>query len=73
VTDQRVALGRGEHRVQQFEEAILTQAQVVVQRLTEVTQPLPRIGFLHTPSLARFSPNRKTLRLPGPVRCLKSS
>src|SRR5438105_13732195 len=27
---------------------------------------LPCIGFQHTPSLARFSPNRKTLRPLGP-------
>jgi hypothetical protein len=57
---QRTALWRREHRVQQFEQAILTKAQVVVQRLTEVAEPLPSIGFDHTPSLARFHPNRKT-------------
>ena len=60
--------GRGEHRVQQFEQAILAEAQVVVELVSEVAEPLPCIGFQHTPSLTRFSSNRKTLRPHGPVR-----
>jgi urocanate hydratase len=30
------------------------------ERLTEVAEPLPSIGFQHTPSLTDFSLNRKT-------------
>jgi hypothetical protein len=36
-----------------------------------VVEPLPRIGFLHTPSLTRFSLNRKPSDFLGQfvVRC----
>jgi hypothetical protein len=36
-----------------FEQATLAIAQVVVEILAEVAEPLPRFGFLRTPSLAR--------------------
>jgi hypothetical protein len=53
-------MGCRQRRIHQFKQAILTQAQVVVERLTEVAEPLPSIGFQHTPSLTDFSLNRKT-------------
>src|SRR5207249_5499843 len=63
---QRAALRRRQHCIHQLEEAILTEAQVVVELLTEMAELLPCVGFQHTPSLARCSPNRKTLRPLGP-------
>jgi SnoaL-like domain len=45
----------------------------VVEHISEVAQPLPCFGFEHTPSLARFAENRKTLRLAWPSLCPKSS
>src|SRR6516225_2024916 len=70
---QRAALRRCQRPIHQLKQAILAKAQVVVERLTEVAEPLPSIGLQHTPSLTDFSLNRKTLHPPGPVRCPKSS
>jgi hypothetical protein len=43
---QRAAVRRRQRRIHhQFKQAILTKAQVVVERLTEVAEPLPSIGF----------------------------
>jgi hypothetical protein len=46
--DQRAALGCRQRGIHQLEQAILAEAQVVVERLTEVAEPLPSIGFEHT-------------------------
>src|SRR5438270_11188887 len=70
---QRAAVGCRQCCIQQFEQTILTKAQAVVELLPEANKRRQFFGFQHTPRLARFSPNRKTLRLPGPVCCPNSS
>ena len=70
---QRAALGCRQDGIHQLEQAILTEAQVVVELLPKAEERRPSFGFVHTPSLARFHRNRKTLRPPGPVCYPKSS
>src|SRR5262249_29506164 len=45
----------------QREQAMLTEAQVLIERLTEVAERLPNMGLQHTPCSTRFSSSRKTL------------
>jgi hypothetical protein len=70
---QRTAVGRRQRGIHQLEQAFLAEAQVVVERLTEVAERFPSVGFQHTPSLTRYSLDQKTLRSPGPLCCSKSS
>ena len=39
---------RGQRRIHQFKQAILTQAQAAVEFISEVAEPLPSIGLQHT-------------------------
>src|SRR5262249_22908375 len=58
--------GRGQHGIEQFEQAILTEAQVVVQLLAKLAERCQHLRFEHTPSLTRFPLFRKSPCRPGP-------
>jgi hypothetical protein len=64
--------GCGQRRIHQLEQAILTYAQALVELLPEADERHQFFGFHHTPSLTRFSRNRKSLRPPGLV-CIANS
>src|SRR5207245_8655162 len=52
---QRAPVGRRQDCIHQLEQAILTEAQAVVELLTEADKRRQFFGFEHTPSLTRFS------------------
>src|SRR5262249_30998452 len=58
--------GRGQHGIEKFEQAILTEAQVVVQLLAKLVERCQHLRFEHTPSLTRFPLFRKSPCRPGP-------
>src|SRR2546426_8564078 len=67
--DQRPPLRGGQHGIYQLEQAILAEAQVVVQLLTEGAKSCQQLGICHNPKRGTFAPKPEAPDAPGPLLC----
>ena len=66
---QRPPLRGSQHRINEFEQAILAEAQVVVQLLTEGAKSCQQLRICHNPKRGTFAPKPEAPDAPGPLLC----
>src|SRR2546425_12210803 len=66
---QRPPLRGSQHGIYQLEQAILAEAQVVVQLLTEGAKSCQQLGICHNPKRGTFAPKPEAPDAPGPLLC----
>src|SRR5207245_1939595 len=59
----------GQHGIYQLEQAILAQALVVVQLLTEGAKSCQQLGICHNPKRVTFAPKPEAPDAPWPLLC----